>query len=136
MKILFFASTLALCILLNFTQTDENLLNESTVDISLLKGTWKIDLSPEDTTDANFAKMVITEVGKNSLNGYFYRDGVKIREGRINTQRGIIYAALVSGDNSGTYHTSFFYKEGLLYGSTHSIDKDFLAVWIGTKEIE
>ena len=106
------------------------------LDLNVIVGNWKIDLSPHDKTDGNFAKMVITEVGENSFNGFFYRDCVKIQEGRINTQRGIIYAALVSGDNSGTYNTSFYYKDGLLYGSTHSIGKDFLAVWIATKEIQ
>jgi len=104
------------------------------IDLKALIGTWKLDLSPENDSDNNFAKMTITAIGNNSIKGYFYRDGVKIREGRINMKSGIIHVALVSGDNSGIYNTSFYFKGGLLYGTTHSIDRDFLVVWTATKE--
>lgn len=139
MKIIFLCSSLVLFVCIHITNPDQNRIPKNTVetatlDLSLLKGHWKLDLSPEDNADTNFAKMTITSVGENTLEGTFYRDGVKMREGRINTQRGIIYAALVSGDNSGTYNTSFYYKDGILYGTTHSVDKDFLAVWTATKE--
>lgn len=117
----------------NFTQ-NSGFATDSIADVALLKGNWKLDLSPQDKTDANFAKMVISNVDNSSFEGFFYRDGVKIREGRINTQLGIIYGALISGDNSGTYNTTFYYKNGILHGTTHSLDKDFLAVWTATKE--
>ncbi|AXG72258.1 hypothetical protein KORDIASMS9_04527 [Kordia sp. SMS9] len=104
------------------------------IDTNVLIGEWQLDMSPENTTDANFAKMIITKVNNNELKGSFYRDGVRIREGRINTQTGIIYGALVSGDNSGEYNTSFYYKNGKLYGSTHAIGRAFLAVWTATKQ--
>lgn len=103
-------------------------------DLQQLIGEWKLDLSPHDTTDANFAMMRIDEIGKNNVKGTFYREGVEIMEGRVNTQLESIYVALVSGDNSGSYNTAFYYKNGKLYGSTHSIDKDFLAVWIAEKK--
>lgn len=103
------------------------------INLNALVGTWKLDLSPEDPSDNNFAKMVISSIAENSIEGTFYREGVKIREGRINVSGGTIYVALVSGDNSGTYNTSFYLKEGTLYGTTHSVDKDFLAVWEGEK---
>jgi hypothetical protein len=139
MKTILFITSFFLFVFSSNINTDlkipsENISETATMDIKLLKGNWKIDLSPENDSDNNFAKMIITDVGDNSLEGYFYRDEVKIREGRVNTKRGIIYGALVSGDNSGIYNTSFYYKNGLLYGTTHSIDKDFLAVWIATKE--
>lgn len=105
-------------------------------DLSILKGVWKLDMSPQDTTDSNFAKMTITSVDGKNLKGFFYRDGVKIRNGKINTQTSTIYAALISGDGTGDYNTSFYYKEGKLYGTTHSIDRDFLAIWTATKEKE
>lgn len=138
MKITFLYSLILLFSTIQITNPDllktcENIMHKTPVDLSLLKGVWTLDLSPENDSDFNFAKMTITSVDKNSLEGTFYRDGVKIREGRINTQRGILYAALVSGDNSGTYNTSFYYKDGILYGTTHSVDKDFLAVWTATK---
>ncbi|MEM6685383.1 MAG: hypothetical protein AAF617_06255 [Bacteroidota bacterium] len=104
------------------------------VDPNILVGEWVLDMSPEKATDANFAKMIITKVDNKTLKGYFYRDGVRIRNGRINTQLGIIYGALVSGDNSGTYNTSFYYKDGKLHGSTHAVGRDFLAVWVATKK--
>lgn len=110
----------------------ENYQND--LDINILLGTWKLDMSPSDTTDSNYASMEITKVSDNSLEGYFYRKGVEIREGRINTQMGIIYAALVSGDNSGSYNTSFYYKDGILIGTTHAINRNFLSVWTATKE--
>ena len=103
-------------------------------DIQLLIGTWKLDMSPEDKTDNNFAMMRITKVEKNSIKGIFYREGVTIREGRINTQTGVLYGALVSGDNSGNYNSTFYYKDGMLYGSTHALKRGFLSVWTATKE--
>lgn len=66
------------------------------VDLDVLIGTWKLDMSPQDIIDSNFATMKITKVTNNSIEGEFYRDGVKIREGRINTQLGIIYGALIN----------------------------------------
>ncbi len=118
----------------NFTffVLEEN--QNNTPDISVLIGKWELDMSPEDKTDFNFASMEITKVSKNSFEGYFYREGVEIRAGRINTQLGIIYAALVSGDNSGEYNTAFYYKEGILFGTTHSLNRDFLSVWTAIKE--
>jgi len=139
MKILILCSSLALFVFINNLSPESNRIPKNTtetitIDLSLLKGDWKLDLSPENDSDTNFAQMTITSIDENSLEGTFYREGVKIREGRINTQRGILYAALVSGDNSGIYNTSFYYKEGILYGTTHSVDKDFLAVWTATKK--
>ena len=117
MKTILFITSFFLFVFSSNINTDlkipsENISETATMDIKLLKGNWKIDLSPENDSDNNFAKMIITDVGDNSLEGYFYRDEVKIREGRVNTKRGIIYGALVSGDNSGIYNTSFYYKNG------------------------
>ena len=107
--------------------------NLNSADPSELIGHWRIDLSPENNNDDNFAKMIISSVEENSIEGIFYRDGVKIKEGRITNSQGIIYVALISGDNSGTYNTSFHFEDGMLFGTTHSLDKDFLAVWKAIK---
>ncbi len=112
---------------------EEQHLTPNSLNPSLLIGNWRIDLSPENNNDDNFAKMIICSVEENSIEGYFYRDGVKIKEGRITNSQGVIYVALVSGDNSGTYNTAFHLKDGMLYGTTHSLDKDFLAVWKAIK---
>ncbi|MBW1295435.1 hypothetical protein [Aquimarina litoralis] len=106
---------------------------EDTKDLQQLVGEWKLDMSPQDSTDSNFAMMRIDKITPKSVEGTFYREGVKMREGRVNTQLDVIYVALISGDNSGDYNTTFYYKNGKLYGSTHSIKKDFLAVWIAEK---
>ncbi|MDH7447955.1 hypothetical protein [Aquimarina sp. 2201CG14-23] len=110
-----------------------NIAQENDKDIQLLIGEWQLDMSPQDKTDTNYAMMRINKVNSNSVHGTFYREGVKIKEGKINTQSDVIYVALISGDNSGTYNTSFYYKDGKLYGSTHAVDRGFLAVWIAEK---
>jgi hypothetical protein len=104
-----------------------------TIDLNVLVGKWKLDMTPENKTDSIYADMEITKVTNNSLEGFFYREGVEIQEGRINIQTGIIYAALISGDNSGQYNTAFYYKDGFLFGTTHSLSRDFLSVWSATK---
>ncbi|MEL6625642.1 MAG: hypothetical protein AAFQ83_12810 [Bacteroidota bacterium] len=119
----------SLCFSLLFAQHS----SQEGSDPSLLIGTWQLDMTPQDITDDNFAMMRIRRVDDKGFYGTFYRKGVKIREGRFNTQRGILYGALVSGDNSGDYNTTFFLKEGILYGSTHSLQRDFLAVWTAIK---
>lgn len=123
-------------LLIIFIALNSFTIAQTSSDLSLddLIGTWKLDMTPENDADSNFALMEITKIDKYTVQGTFYRKGVKIREGRVNTQRGIIYVALVSGDGTGDYNTSFYYKDGKLYGSTHSLERDFLAVWVATKE--
>lgn len=103
-------------------------------DPAVLLGKWKLDMTPQDKSDSNFALMNITSIDGSTFEGEFYREGVEIRDAQINTQLDIIYGALVSGDNSGTYNTAFYYDDGVLKGTTHSIDRKFLAVWTATKE--
>jgi len=105
----------------------------SQTNVEVLVGMWKIDLSPQDTSDDNFAQMEIVKASENSIKGTFYREGVEMKEGRISISEGIIHAALVSSDNSGSYNTAFYYKDGVLYGTTHSIKKNFLSVWKAQK---
>jgi hypothetical protein len=103
------------------------------IDLNVLVGSWKIDMSPQDSTDGNFAEMTIIKVEDGTYKGEFYRSGVKIKNAQINTQLGIIYCAHTSGDNSGTYNTTFYYQGGILHGTTHSLSRNFLAVWTATK---
>lgn len=106
------------------------------LDPSILKGKWILDLTPHQLNDNNFASMEITKVTNDTLAGDFYRVGVKIKEGQINLSTGKIYGALVSEDGTGKYHTSFYYDNDTIYGTTHSLAKDFLSVWTATREIE
>ncbi|NQX77170.1 hypothetical protein [Gilvibacter sp.] len=123
-----FKTLLLICFLIPLSACAQN-----NVQTQELIGTWKLDMSPQDTTDDNFAMMRIEKIKGNSFEGTFYREGVKLTNGQLNTQLGIVYGALVSGDNSGSYNTTFYLKEGKLYGTTHAIDRNFLAVWIATK---
>lgn len=113
--------------------SNETYQKNDPIDLNTLIGHWKLDMSPQDQTDDNFAMMTITKVKGSSFEGTFYREGVTIRNAQINTQLGKIYAALISGDASGTYNTTFYYEEGVLHGTTHAVDRDFLAVWTATK---
>jgi hypothetical protein len=131
-RTLFFKSIIIITILCRSNYANAQVTEAQLQD---LVGTWTLDMTPENDTDNDFAYMQITEVGPNSLQGEFYRESVKIREGRINTKLGIIYCALISGDNSGDYYTTFYLKDNKLYGTTHSEARDFLAVWTGTKNI-
>jgi hypothetical protein len=107
-------------------------LNKDSLKMSLI-GIWKLDFTPNKSQDNNFAKMTITKIDKNQVFGEFYRDGVEIVSGHMNTQLDHIHVALVSSDNSGNYNSSFYLKDGILYGTTHAIERDFLAVWTATK---
>ena len=104
------------------------------INLTVLVGKWKLDMSPQDQTDSNFAMMEISEIKDNSFKGVFYREGVEIKDAQINTQLGVIYGALISGDNSGDYNSSFYLKDGILHGTTHAVNRNFLSVWTGTKE--
>ena len=128
MKTLYLVS---LCVL---TLLSSNLQKESEqLDLNVLVGHWKLDMSPHDKTDANFAIMNISKIVDQSFKGEFYRDGVAIRNAQINTQLGIIYGALISGDGTGDYHTTFYLKDGVLHGTTHAVARNFLSVWTATK---
>ena len=105
----------------------------SSDELDSLLGEWKLDMSPQDKTDSNFAWMKITRIDERTVEGEFYRESVAIQNGRVNTQRGIVYVALISGDNSGEYNSTFYLKDGILYGTTHAVDRGFLAVWTAEK---
>lgn len=102
-------------------------------DPQLLLGSWQIDMSPQDFSDENFALMRIEKLEDNGFEGIFYREGVQIQHGQINTQLGKLYGALISEDGTGHYNTAFYYEDGLLHGSTHAIERNFLSVWTAKK---
>lgn len=103
------------------------------INTEVLLGEWKLDMSPQNPNDNNFAMMRITSVDNNEMKGTFYREGVKLKNGVINTQSAIIYGALTSGDNSGEYNSAFYFENGKLYGSTHALQRGFLAIWVAEK---
>jgi hypothetical protein len=100
----------------------------------VLIGTWRLDMTPHKADDNQFAMMEIKSVSNGKLEGTFYRSGVKIRNGQINDLTGRVYGSLISGDNSGSYNTSFYFENGKLYGTTHAVNREFLSVWVAVKE--
>ena len=124
-------SVLFLCIALFSGALTAQRSNETNPE--MLLGEWKLDMSPQNPNDNNFAMMRITSVADSKLKGTFYREGVALKDGVVNTQTGTIYGALTSGDNSGSYNSSFYFEGGKLYGTTHAIDRGFLAVWAAEK---
>jgi len=119
-----------LCMLCSYSLLDGTKQNP---DPRLLIGSWKIDMSPQDLSDENFALMRIEKLEGNGFEGIFYREGVQIQNGQINTQLDKLYGALVSEDGTGHYNTAFYYEDGLLHGSTHAIERNFLSVWTAKK---
>jgi len=101
--------------------------------INDLLGVWKIDLTPHISTDDQFASMKIDKIEEGQFFGEFYRDGVSIQQGQINAVNRI-HGALVSEDNSATYNSSFYLVDGILYGTTHAVKREFLSVWQAVKE--
>ena len=123
---------LHMCIQLSGSST---IANEPTNDpAELLIGTWQIDLTPDNTTDDNFAIFVINDIDDSRFFGEFYRSGVKIQKGHLNVSLGTVFGALISADQSGSYASSFYFDNGKLHGTTHALERDFLAVWTATKQ--
>ena len=97
----------------------------------VLKGKWKLDLSPENPDDDNFTELSIKDISPLGVKGEFYY--TKMREGRVNISFEGVYFAFVTNDGSGDYNSVGIFKDGKLSGSTHSLGRDFLSVWTGEK---
>ena len=119
---------LSLLLTLQFSYAQEQALQDP---LKQLEGTWKVDLSPGNPDDDNFTELVIKEISPLGVKGSFYYS--KLREGRINLNFDGVYFAFVTDDGSGDYNTSAIFKEGKLIGTTHSLGRDFLAVWTAEK---
>ncbi|MFK8012002.1 MAG: hypothetical protein AB8B80_08190 [Marinicellaceae bacterium] len=119
--------SIMLCLLINpIAQANKD-------DINQLLGEWQLDMTPENHEDDNFALMHISSIADNKIQGDFYRKGVKIQQAQINQQSNVLKAALISEDNSGKYHSSFYLEGEKLIGTTHAIDRGFLAIWTAKK---
>ncbi|MCB1183654.1 hypothetical protein KDM41_09470 [bacterium] len=101
-------------------------------DPSVLVGTWQVDLRPTPDAEPYFQTFVVTAAGADTLAGSFY--GTEIGEGRINTDWGALHLAFVTGDGSGAYNTSAVLDGDVLRGTTHSLGRDFLAVWTARRQ--
>ncbi|MDT0593911.1 hypothetical protein [Glaciecola petra] len=129
MKLITFVIFLTISGVANSANTSPSIDNHAQ-----LIGTWVLDMTPNNPNDNNFAKMTIDKIEKGKVYGEFYRDGVKMQYGVINKVTKRITVALVSSDNSGKYNSSFYLENGMLYGTTHAIERGFLAIWTATKQ--
>lgn len=99
-----------------------------------LIGTWKVDLRPTPDADAYYQKFVVHSIDGSTFKGMYY--GTEIRHGRINTDWDGVRFAFVTNDGSGDYNTSGVLEEGKMSGTTHSLGREFLAVWTAEREEE
>ncbi|MGI9541678.1 MAG: hypothetical protein ACR2MX_00380, partial [Cyclobacteriaceae bacterium] len=74
----------------------------------------------------------ISKVDDQSFEGTFYYDS-EIMHSALNLEWGVITLAFVTQDNSGFYNSTARLIEGKLSGTTHSIGRDFVAVWLAEK---
>lgn len=98
-------------------------------------GVWKVDLRPTPDAAPYFEYLKITKVEGNRVFGTFYNS--PIQYGNINDDWGTVVVAFITQDAGGnTYNTAFELDGNTLKGTTHSLGRDFLAVWTATKEME
>ena len=103
-----------------------------TPNADALVGTWSVDLRPTPEADPYFQPFVVRSVDGNSFEGNFY--GSEIANARLNGDWGALHFAFTTEDDSGVYHTSGFIDGDGLRGTTHSLGRDFLAVWSAKRE--
>lgn len=118
------------CLLWLFAGADGAIAQE--LDAQQLVGEWKVDLRPSPDAEAYFQKLVIAKVEDQSIEGTFYYDS-EIIHSALNLEWGAITMAFVTQDNSGYYNSSARLIDGKLSGTTHSIGRDFVAVWTAEK---
>lgn len=101
-----------------------------TPDAEALLGTWQVDLRPTPDAPAYLQEFVVTSVAGDTLVGTFY--GTAITHGRINSAWNAVHFAFVTSDGSGAYNTTGVLAGDQLRGTTHSLGRNFLAVWTAT----
>ena len=103
-------------------------------DPNELIGTWQVDLRPTPDAAPYYQSFTVTAIDGNTFTGTFYQSAIV--EGRINTDWGAVYFAFTTDDGSGVYHTAGRLVEGRMEGTTHSLGRDFLAVWTAERTAE
>ena len=92
-----------------------------------LTGTWRVDLRPTPDAEPYYQEFVVESVEGDTILGTFY--GTAIEHGRLNTDWGQVRFAFPTADDSGPYNTSGVLNGTQIEGTTHSLGRDFLAVW-------
>jgi hypothetical protein len=105
---------------------------ESPTGAASLIGTWRVDLRPTPDAEAYYQEFVVTAVADDgTFTGTFY--GTPIENARINTAWGRLHFAFTTSDGSGPYNTTGMLVEDGLEGTTHSLGREFLAVWTAVR---
>ncbi len=110
-----------------WTLRNELRLSRAATDPEALLGAWSVDLRPTPEAEAYLQPMVVESVDGNRITGRFY--GTEMESGRLNLDWRAVRFSFVTRDGSGAYYTTGVLRDGRLQGTTHSIGRDFLAVW-------
>lgn len=114
----------------SFTSTSEQITTTDSIYTELI-GIWEIDFSPENSSDNWGTIMTIRKATDNEIEAVFYNSNS--REGRTAVRDSVIHFAFVTSDGNDDYNTYGRFENGVLYGSTHSLGRDFLAPWTAKK---
>lgn len=96
-----------------------------------VKGIWTIDLRPAPQDAPYIKAFELTSFDNRKLSGVFY--GTAFDNGKIHTEFGIIHFSFTTKDQSSTYFHSGYVKNGRIYGSSYSPERDFMMPWQGKK---
>ena len=100
-----------------------------------IEGTWKIDLRPTPEAAPYYQYLTISRVEEGRVYGSFYNS--PLQYGTINQDWGTVVVAFVTQDAGGnTYNTTLEVDGDRMRGTTHSIERSFLAVWTGMRPVE
>ncbi len=120
-------------IFLLFTFFPQNILQpEWNQDRDDLVGVWEVTFDNGDTEDPSYTTLHIKKISNNTFEGTFYYSDMG--ECRLVKRNEAIYLAFITEDNSGYYGTVAKWDGKTMEGTTHSIGRDFLAVWTAVKQ--
>lgn len=112
---------------------NELLLERHAPAADALVGTWRVDLRPTPDAQPYFSELRLSLAPDGALQANFY--GSAADELRVNRDWGTLQLAFVTADGSGPYHTRCeLQPDGSLRGTTHSLGRDFLAVWTAQRD--
>ena len=112
-----------------------SLMEEHALSAEDITGTWKIDLRPTPDAAPYYQYLTISKVEEGRVFGSYYNS--PIQYGNINQDWGRVVIAFVTQDAGGnTYNTTVELEGDTLRGTTHSIGRDFLAVWTGQRPVK
>ncbi|MEM1071454.1 MAG: hypothetical protein AAGH71_01340 [Planctomycetota bacterium] len=116
-----------------FVFRNEFRLERRPADPQTLVGDWTIDLRSMPDAEPSPATLSITSVDAEAgtFEGTFYNGMSELTETRFNTDWQGIRFAFITSDGQSRYHTQGTLRGGSLAGTTHAVERGFLAVWTG-----